>query len=352
MSPKLIDRLLVLTAAAIVLFVCCGFASASPQSDVEVAVAIVQARGVTAAALPLPFGPAAENAGSFTDDLAAIRDELEAQRELLQGLQQQPAASPVAAYPNGLYFYCDETWCPGCPRAKKEMAAAWPALQKAGWKRGFSRGKPLEGVNITMVYAIDPDDPPQMLLAMLGEDWQLPALVYWESGAVVRAWVPECERPLDQWTVGWLATGKDLRPIKPMLQSGGLYPTRSGWWSVEGTWNASRDYVLSHLTNGGPQGQHTTSVSGQRVSKFDTAWLNALSRAELHAVHSDDHEGRVNKRYAVLHGQFGAEGYPPPRAATAAVRPRPAATPPRPVAAPRQYQSTCPHCPNYRPARR
>ena len=35
------------------------------------------------------------------------------------------------------------------------------------------------------------------------------------------------------------------------------------------------------------------------AQKFDRLWLESLSRGELHALHSDDHEGKVNLKYVV-----------------------------------------------------
>lgn len=57
------------------------------------------------------------------------------------------------------------------------------------------------------------------------------------------------------------------------------YPTRGKLWSGCGGWQ--------HL------------ASGQHAGKFDPAWLQSLSNAELQALHSDDHEGRVKWEYVV-----------------------------------------------------
>lgn len=39
--------------------------------------------------------------------------------------------------------------------------------------------------------------------------------------------------------------------------------------------------------------------SGQHEGTFDLDWLNSLTRDELHALHSDDHEKKINWDYAV-----------------------------------------------------
>lgn len=55
------------------------------------------------------------------------------------------------------------------------------------------------------------------------------------------------------------------------------YPIRGSWWTGCGSWR--------HMT----QGEH--------AGKFDPAWLQSLSNAELQSLHSDDHEHRVKWAY-------------------------------------------------------
>jgi hypothetical protein len=57
------------------------------------------------------------------------------------------------------------------------------------------------------------------------------------------------------------------------------YPTRRGYWTGCPNWR--------HLT------------VGEHAGKFDHAWLQSLSYAEIQSLHSDDHEGRVKWQYAV-----------------------------------------------------
>ena len=64
------------------------------------------------------------------------------------------------------------------------------------------------------------------------------------------------------------------------------YPHRSSWWTVAKRY-PSREAMIKHLS------------SGQHEDTFDLNWLDTLSRDELHALHSDDHENKVNWSYAV-----------------------------------------------------
>ena len=59
------------------------------------------------------------------------------------------------------------------------------------------------------------------------------------------------------------------------------YPLRSNWWTVNGSY-PEKKAMIEHLS------------SKSHAKKFDHPWLESLSRGELHALHSDDHEGKVN----------------------------------------------------------
>ena len=63
------------------------------------------------------------------------------------------------------------------------------------------------------------------------------------------------------------------------------YPTRTRWWTVNGK-HPEKEGMVEHLS-GGPH-----------KDQFDLAWLETLTREELHALHSDDHEKKVNWDYA------------------------------------------------------
>lgn len=64
------------------------------------------------------------------------------------------------------------------------------------------------------------------------------------------------------------------------------YPLRSNWWTVNGRY-PEREAMIEHMS------------SKSHAKKFDHVWLQSLSRGELHALHSDDHEGRLNLKYVV-----------------------------------------------------
>lgn len=64
------------------------------------------------------------------------------------------------------------------------------------------------------------------------------------------------------------------------------YPTRRGWWTVNGSSRPSREYLVKHLLSG-----------GAHKGKFSANYLANLNYDELHALHSDDHEGRVKWAY-------------------------------------------------------
>ena len=66
----------------------------------------------------------------------------------------------------------------------------------------------------------------------------------------------------------------------------GKYPNRSSWWTVAKRY-PNREAMVKHLSG------------GQHEGTFDLEWLDSLTRDELHALHSDDHEGKINWEFAV-----------------------------------------------------
>ena len=80
-----------------------------------------------------------------------------------------------------------------------------------------------------------------------------------------------------------IPTVPEVKPQPTPTKSG--YPLNPVNWNVNGYWNYSRDYIITHLT----QGQH--------ARKFNRGWLNSLSLKELQSLHDDDHEGRVHWDY-------------------------------------------------------
>lgn len=74
-------------------------------------------------------------------------------------------------------------------------------------------------------------------------------------------------------------------PTAADRQSRVCYRVRGGWWTVGpiAPGRATIDQVINHLHS-----------APQHRGKFDLAWLRSLTIAELHSLHSDDHEGRIN----------------------------------------------------------
>lgn len=122
----------------------------------------------------------------------------------------------------------------------------------------------------------------------------LPALVVTDAeGEVIREFSEGCGQRLDIWALQWLATGEGgdrSERIPETAKTSGSYPLRGNWWSVSGVFNASRQSVLRHL-------RRSPNHIGKSWQAFD---LETWSAAELHSLHSDDHEGTVrNLRSAV-----------------------------------------------------
>ncbi len=245
---------------------------------------------------------------------------------------QRPAAQEFA---NGTYVFSDPTWCPACPAidAALETAKADPWMRQYKWEHspdGQTFGKP----NIIVVDRINRVHPQRVVEAMIGDrqdantfTFSIPAIVRWENGHVVRSWTGVCNRPLDKYTLHWLDTGIDRRPVRYTLQDGGLYPTRSGWWSVDDEWQPSEQYLRDHLIEG-----------PEHADRYDTDWLYELTYAEMMSLHSDAHENRVQWDYVYAPGQYeGVKLMRPPSRSVAATAPK---------AAPR-LQQTCPNgmCP-------
>lgn len=138
-------------------------------------------------------------------------------------------------------------------------------------------------------------------------------LLAWEKGSLPSgvAGYPAIQytdkNGVQQTHVGW--TSGDAGPIRAAL---GLPPLkqyaepqkiavtardaspayRSQWpprWNVEGVWNASRDFYLSHLR-----------TNPNHRNKFWQSWpLETWSREQLAALHDDDHVGRVRRTITV-----------------------------------------------------
>ena len=84
--------------------------------------------------------------------------------------------------------------------------------------------------------------------------------------------------------IAQVAYTEQVKPDAPAVDT--KYPHRSSWWTVAKRY-PSREAMVKHLS------------SGQHEDTFDLNWLDGLTRDELHALHSDDHENKIDWSYAV-----------------------------------------------------
>jgi hypothetical protein len=90
--------------------------------------------------------------------------------------------------------------------------------------------------------------------------------------------------------LGYKGSSVPVRFVVPPRVSAGTFalktPYRSQWppsWSINGSRNYSREYILKHLRTGGPH-------QGKHWQQWD---LENWTRPQLAALHDDDHTGRV-----------------------------------------------------------
>lgn len=181
-----------------------------------------------------------------------------------------------------LFFTAD--WCVQCQTIKAQQL---PKLREAGWSVGESHDATIQVINI--------DENPELWQKHGSQPDGLPQFVCLYGDQVVRSLRAGCATPMDAWGISWVYKGVDERPEpkrEPVTaDSNGIYPVRGNWWSVEGVWNADRDYVINHLLTS--PNHPTLRPHADRIRK--------LSRVEAHSLHSDDHEGRVD--WAALRGE-------------------------------------------------
>lgn len=210
--------------------------------------------------------------------------------------------SKKEAYPNAIYVFTDPTFHKKSREIDLMFKKALASLREQGWRIEYTiDGRLRTNPHIVVCDRISPSAPAQFIGEILGGNWTIPCAVQFKDGKIIRSWAEDCERPLDSWTFGWLATGIDKRPvdIDPKPRMGG-YPRRSGNWSVNGSWRPSKSYVISHLLN-----------HGNHRGKFDKTWLQSLSLGELRGLHDDDHERRVRWSYVIRPGQAIPKAKPP-----------------------------------------
>lgn len=185
-------------------------------------------------------------------------------------------------------------WCVHCP--KKEVAKAVAAMLAKGWKIGPEATNAIQLLDVDKHQA----ESDRVLNALGQSTTGLPFMVAVEGGKIVRRLETGCTTPIDQWSLGWLATGIDERPDREKepatVRRSGNYPLRGGWWTVNQyparANSPSRSYIIRHLTAG-----------GVHAGKFAADWLASLSIPELHSLHSDDHEGHIRWNYVNKYGE-------------------------------------------------
>lgn len=79
---------------------------------------------------------------------------------------------------------------------------------------------------------------------------------------------------------------REVVTVRRETVSRSSYPVHAQRWNILGVWNVARGTVISHLL-----------THPNHRGKFDRLYLESLSRAELLALHDDDHDGRVRWAY-------------------------------------------------------
>jgi hypothetical protein len=167
--------------------------------------------------------------------------------------------------------------CPKCEEQLQQLqrpGGPFEALKARGWKIGESAESHIQITKPTTV--------PELAKSLGDIDY--PAIMATDEKEVVRYFKSGCTTPLDQWTIGWLISGKNERPTEPVSEparvaSTGNYRLRGNHWSVEGNFNPSQEYVVAHLR--GPN----HSASAAAYPQIET-W----SVEELRSLHDDLHE--------------------------------------------------------------
>lgn len=221
-------------------------------------------------------------------------------------------------------------WCPGCVDMYPKLYAAFARLatvtEPRRWKIGSAQTNDFQ--------IVDVDENKQLADAIeqIHGEISLPLFIKIEGGKIVREFKIGCTTPLDDYALGWLYTGVNNRPdASPaevaQVPTSGHYPLRGSWWSVGSNWRPSHAQLVSHLSG----------ASAHR-GKFELAWLQSLSAAELNSVHSDDHEGRLKGQYVnKMEASVSRSTNTAPQ-----VAPQPVKRAPARRAVPRTYCPTCP----------
>jgi hypothetical protein len=165
-------------------------------------------------------------------------------------------------------------------RSNEELArlqkphGEFDTMRAYGWRIGITEKDHLQ--------IVDYEDVPELVLKL--EPLAYPVVAAVKGGEIVRYFKSGCTTPLDAWTFGWLAKGKNERPraatIEPVtVETTGHYPLRGNHWTIDGDSNPSRATVLTHLR--GPNHAH-------QAARY--ASLDAWSLEELRSLHDNLHE--------------------------------------------------------------
>ncbi len=167
-----------------------------------------------------------------------------------------------------------------CPKCEAELerlrrpGGPFEAMQAVGWKIGTTPD--------SHVQIVKRDEAPEFAKSLTATD--LPAVAGIEGDEAVRYFKTGCTTPLDQWTFGWLISGKDQRPASAVSEaarvaSTGNYRLRGNHWSIEGDFNPSQEKVVAHLH--GPNHGHVSWGYGN---------IETWSLEEVRSLHDDLHE--------------------------------------------------------------
>lgn len=262
------------------------------------------------------------------DDVILSRLEKAALKARLEYLDKHVVSDAEALGPDRVVIM-HAGWCQSCPAVLQDALEGLAVMVRShhGWTFGNTDDR--------MIQFVDADEDTDLTAALnehLGGDVGLPFVGKIEGGEVVRQWQNGCTEPLDQWTLGWLSKGVSERPdpppkLKATVPTSGNYPLRGRFWTVEGSRNPSKSFLVSHLIG-----------NNNHRGKFDRGWLNSLTWHELMSLHSDDHERRLQTQYINKTRQVSLPATAPVKAA------------PRTITSPVRVYSSCPtgKCPTYR----
>ena len=167
--------------------------------------------------------------------------------------------------------------CSKCDETLEKLKAedgTFERLKAQGWKIGEERDCHLQIVN-------------QKSIASFVKQLNVrryPTVACIHEGRIVRSFKDGCTTPLDEWTFGWLYTGRDERDEPALPQDvtvfwTGTYPLRGKHWSIEGDWVPSFEKLVIHMRGDNHKDQVPAS------------WpIETWSYEEVRSLHDDVHE--------------------------------------------------------------